>query len=113
MMLMLMVKLCMRFMSTESFPSVCNFNAISFKGNVLKEPVFKSFKYKEEVIEEDETLHIIKLTGYKPRKVKTLQEAKPSLKRKVKNKLMKKGLDKWRASLREKATIEIIDIAVD
>lgn len=65
-----------------------------------------------DVLNIDGTLHIIKLTGYKPEKVKTLEEVKPELRGQLRSALRKMKLDEWKVNLFTDAKIEIIDFEV-
>lgn len=59
------------------------------------------------------TLHIVKLTGYKPEKVKTLPEARPQIMGQIRSNLRKMKLEEWKANLKTDAEIEIIDFEVN
>ncbi len=64
------------------------------------------------VLVADGTMHIIKLTGYRPRVEKTMEEVLPSLENSVKKELRTQLVREWMAGLREGAKIEIFDFTV-
>lgn len=66
-----------------------------------------------EVINDNGTLYLIKLLAYTPRVEKPLDEVRPYLRRKLKERFRQKAIEEWRASLKEGANIEIIDTALE
>jgi len=63
-----------------------------------------------DVVEEDGTLHILKLTGYRPFQETTFEQALPRIKQELLAKRRREALDAWLADLRAKAEVEIFDV---
>jgi hypothetical protein len=59
------------------------------------------------VINADSTLHVIKLTGYVPYVVKTLDEVRALLKRQLLAARKREAIEKWKSGLQENAKVEI------
>lgn len=66
-----------------------------------------------EILNDNGTLYLIKLIAYTPREEKSLDEVRPYLKRKLKEKFRQKAIEEWRTSLKEGANIELIEAAVE
>lgn len=64
-------------------------------------------------INENDTYHIVKLTGYKPRIEKSFEDAAPEIKRKLQEQNKQKALDGWFASLKNNADIKIHNLEVN
>lgn len=61
----------------------------------------------------DGTLHIIKLTKYRPRQEKTKAEVLEVLEQKLKESMQEQALTAWRDSLKKDASIEVVEMAVE
>jgi parvulin-like peptidyl-prolyl isomerase len=62
-----------------------------------------------DVFDAEETLHIIKLVEYTPRRQSTFEEVKGKLEAGLRFKAMKKRMEEWGVELRRNANIEIVE----
>ena len=65
------------------------------------------------VVNLDETLHIIKLTNFNPAIHKEFEEVKPYIQDELTKKFRKMRLDEWKAELKKNAEIEIVNATIE
>jgi len=63
-----------------------------------------------DIINEDGTLHVVKLTGYRPYREISFEEALPRIKQQLLARQRREALQKWLDDLRAKANVEILDV---
>jgi parvulin-like peptidyl-prolyl isomerase len=63
-------------------------------------------------IEDEGTLHLLRLTAYSPRVEKSYEEAEKLLARKIEDAIRRQRLDSWKKSLKEGAEIKIYEDAI-
>lgn len=64
------------------------------------------------VINADETLHLAKLTGYRPRIEKSFEEAQPTVKSKMLEQMRKQALARWIDMVSRNAEVKMLDATV-
>lgn len=64
-----------------------------------------------DIINEDGTLHVVKLTGYRPYRETSFEDALPRIKQRLLARRRQEALRQWLDDLRAKAKVEILDVA--
>ncbi len=63
-----------------------------------------------DIINEDGTLHLVKLTGYRPYRETSFEQALPRIKQELLARQRRQALEQWLTDLRAKAKVEILDV---